>query len=94
MWANSQEPPGVLGRGRAPLQLVERVRLLAGAVGQELGGEHLAERRVVAAPADPSQLDVERRLPPSSSVVGPDQPALGIGPARTSRLTRSGWRTA
>ena len=32
------------------------------AVGQELGGEHLPERRVVAAPADPGQLDVEGRL--------------------------------
>ena len=46
---------GILGRGRDALQLVEPVGLLLGAIGNELRGEELAERRIFLPPAETHQ---------------------------------------
>ena len=56
-----QEAHGVLRRGGASLKLIERRPVGAGAVGQKLGGENLPERRVVAAPAHPGQVEIQCR---------------------------------
>ena len=90
-----EEAHGVVRRRRAPLQLVELLPLLAGAVGQELRREHLAERRVVATPPDAGDLEVEGGLPPL--LLGRRPHAAGPGRRRragSSRDTRSGWRAA
>ena len=74
----SRNRTALSGEVAAALQLVELRPLLRRAVGQELRGEQLAERRVVAAPADAAP--ARRRAPP---------PAL-LRPwrARTSRPGR------
>lgn len=54
-----QEAHRVLRVGRSPLQLVECVPVGAAALGEELRGEHLAERGVVSAPSDAGQLTIE-----------------------------------
>ena len=54
-----EEPHRVVGRRGAALQMVERLPVRAGAVGQELRGEHLPERRIVAAPADPREIEIQ-----------------------------------
>ena len=56
-----EEPHRVLRRGGAPLQLIEGRPVRTGAVGQELRGEHLAERGIVAAPADPGEIEIQCR---------------------------------
>ena len=90
-----EEAHGVVRRGRAPLQLVELLPLLTGAVGEELRREHLAERRVVASPPDPGDLEVERGLAGAAPRWSPGR----AGPARRRRrgpgcVTRSGCRAA
>src|SRR5205814_8584550 len=50
------EPPGVRGRGRDALQLVEPAMLLGRATGNELGGKELTEGRVLLAPAELGEL--------------------------------------
>ena len=56
-----EEPHRVLRRRGAPLQLIEGRPVGAGAVGQELRGEHLAERGIVTAPADPGEIEIQCR---------------------------------
>ena len=90
-----EEAHRVVRRRRAPLQLVELLPLLAGAVGEELRREHLAERRVVAAPADPGHLEVEGRL--AALLLGrrPQRAAAAVARRTGSGwVTRSGWRAA
>ena len=80
-----EEAHRVVGRRRAALQLVEVLPLLAGAVGQELRREHLAERRVVAAPADARHLEVEGRLTALLLRRRPHEPAPAVGAAQDQR---------
>ena len=90
-----EEAHGVVRRRRAPLQLVELLPLLAGAVGQELRREHLAERRIVAAPADPGDLEVEGGLPALLLGRRPQQPAPAVGAAQDEPARPApGWRAA
>ena len=56
-----EETHRVLRRRGAPLQLIERGPVGAGAVGQELRGEHLPERRIVTAPAHSGQIEIQCR---------------------------------
>ena len=59
----AHEARRVRRRGRDALQLVEPAVLLGGAVGDELRGEELAERRVLLAPAELGQLASSSRPP-------------------------------
>ena len=76
-----QKARRVLRRDRPPLQLVELVPILPAAVGEELRREHLTERRVVPAPPDPGELDVERRLA-LPGLPGPLAPAACVRPVQ------------
>ena len=89
-----QEPDRVLrGRG-APLQLVEGRPVGPGAVGEELRGEDLPERRVVTAPANPGQVEIQCSSALFILVHGTHEAPPRIRPDSTSRVTRSGWRAA
>jgi hypothetical protein len=77
-----QEPDRILGRGGPPLQVVELLPVGAGAVGQELRREYLAEGGVVTAPADPGEIEIECGGSPFLVVHGPDRSSPGIGRAQ------------
>lgn len=66
-----EEAHDVAGGGGGPLQGVESIPGLAGLIGQELGGEHLAVGGIVAALGDPANLKVQRRFFPLLGGPGP-----------------------
>src|SRR5438046_5183385 len=53
---HAHEAPGIHGRGRNALQLVEPAMLLGSAAGNELRGEELPKSRILLAPAQLCQL--------------------------------------
>src|SRR5690606_25680404 len=70
---------GVARRGRLPLQVDERVDLLAVPAGDEHGGEGIDEGVVRLAPAVPHQCEYRLTLRPLA-LARPDEPALLVAP--------------
>ncbi len=76
------------GRGGAPLQLVEGGPVGPGAVGKELGGEDLTKRRVIAAPTDPGQIEIQCSGPLFVVGHGTHEAAPRVGARQHQRAPR------
>ena len=73
-----EEPDHVVGGRGGPLQRIESLPKLARGVGQELRREELPVRRVIAAPRQSAESEVERGLLPVLLGLRPHQPPSAV----------------